>query len=76
MLATIQMGFRNCSPRSQTPATFFVTAQWVQRYPAYAEMPASDRTLGQNSWNHRDLTRLPDDETRLDILRSIASLSR
>ena len=31
--------------RSQTPATFFVTAQRVQRYPAYAEMLASERTL-------------------------------
>lgn len=63
--------------RSHRPATFFVTAQWVQRYPAYAKMLVlRANPVGNHSWNHRDLTRLSNDEIRHDILRSRAFLSR
>lgn len=40
--------------------TFFMTGKWAQTYPAEAQQVASSYGIGNHTFDHQDLTKLPD----------------
>jgi peptidoglycan/xylan/chitin deacetylase (PgdA/CDA1 family) len=55
--------------------TFFLTGEWVQRYPKAARQIIADgHEIGNHTWGHRDLTRLADPEVSWEIQRAEAAL--
>lgn len=57
------------------PATFFLTGQWVQRYPAQARRIASEYPVGNHSQTHPMLTGLSDDAVRAEIDTAAAAIT-
>lgn len=55
--------------RLNVRVTFFLTGQWVLRYPQYADMLAgSGHVTGNHSWAHPEYTRLTDAEMEQDLV--------
>lgn len=55
---------------AQIHATFFLTGDWVQHYPAYAAMIVNEgHDVGNHTHHHRDLTLLTDSEIADEIER-------
>lgn len=51
--------------------TFFLTGEWVQRYPKSAKQIVADgHEVGNHTWSHLDLTRLSDEEISWEIKRA------
>ena len=55
--------------------TFFLTGEWVQRYPKGAkQILAGGHEIGDHTWSHPDLTRLSDQEISSEIQRADAAI--
>lgn len=56
--------------RENVSATFFLTGRWVCEFPAGAsQIIAHGHVIGNHTWGHKDLTKLPDPEVSQEILR-------
>jgi peptidoglycan/xylan/chitin deacetylase (PgdA/CDA1 family) len=55
--------------RRHVPATFFVTGQWVRRYPRLARMIAREFELGNHTYDHAAQTHLSSAAVRADLRR-------
>jgi peptidoglycan-N-acetylglucosamine deacetylase len=52
-------------------ATFFLTGKWVREYPACASQIATrGHVIGNQTWGHKDLTKLTDGEIAQELLRA------
>jgi peptidoglycan/xylan/chitin deacetylase (PgdA/CDA1 family) len=56
------------------PATFFLTGKWVQVYPREAAQIASRYPVGNHTYDHPDLTKLPDASVRTEITQGAAAI--
>ena len=55
--------------------TFFVTGEWLQRYPKGAkQILAGGHEIGDHTWSHPDLTRLSDQGISAEIQRADAAI--
>jgi len=62
---------------AQIHATFFLTGDWVQHYPAYAAMIVDEgHDVGNHTHHHRDLTLLTDSEIADEIESADALLTQ
>jgi peptidoglycan/xylan/chitin deacetylase (PgdA/CDA1 family) len=55
--------------RTHVQATFFVTGQWVRRYPRLARMIARDYELGNHTYDHLAQTGLSSGAVKSDLRR-------
>jgi peptidoglycan/xylan/chitin deacetylase (PgdA/CDA1 family) len=56
-------------------STFFLTGKWAVEYPAEARaIVEQGHEPGNHTWSHPELTTLPDDEVRNELLRAEAQL--
>lgn len=62
--------------REQTPATFFLTGNWVQRYPAQAREIAGTAQVGDHSQTHPHFTELSTTQIRAEVLASTRVIQR
>lgn len=55
--------------------TFFLTGEWVQRYPnSMKQIVADGHEIGNHSWSHSDLTTLSDRDISWEITRADAAI--
>ncbi|GAA1798496.1 hypothetical protein GCM10009749_02690 [Agromyces neolithicus] len=60
----------------RAPATFYLQGMNVERRPEVAaELVAEGHELGNHTWNHPQLTKLPDPEVRSQVRRTQAAIS-
>ena len=57
------------------PATFFLTGQWVQRYPVRSARLGREHLIGNHTVSHPDLTTLSDAAVRNQIRAAQASIT-
>lgn len=60
--------------REHVPATFFLTGQFSQRYPAQARALAAAGRVGNHSVDHSDLTTLTDAQVRTEVLEAARTI--
>jgi peptidoglycan/xylan/chitin deacetylase (PgdA/CDA1 family) len=59
------------------PATFFLTGQWVRSFPAQAnEIAAAGFLVGNHTDTHPELTTLPDDQVRAQVVNGQHAILR
>jgi peptidoglycan/xylan/chitin deacetylase (PgdA/CDA1 family) len=54
--------------RTDTPATFFLTGSWTNRYPTLARQAAASFPVGNHTATHPDLTKLTNTAVRSEIV--------
>lgn len=55
--------------------TFFLTGRWAALHPELAEqIHRAGHEIGNHTWSHPDLTKLTDDQIRIELLRADATL--
>jgi peptidoglycan/xylan/chitin deacetylase (PgdA/CDA1 family) len=59
------------------PATFFLTGQWVQSFPASAGQIAASRSyaIGNHSYDHPDFTTLTDAQVRAEVAQAESAIA-
>jgi peptidoglycan/xylan/chitin deacetylase (PgdA/CDA1 family) len=62
--------------RTGVPATFFLTGQWVQRYPVRSARLGSEHLIGNHTVSHPDLTTLSDAAVRAQISTAQTQITR
>jgi peptidoglycan/xylan/chitin deacetylase (PgdA/CDA1 family) len=55
--------------RKHATATFFLSGMWARRYPRLARRIGTRFAVGDHTYDHADLTRMPSTAVRRDILR-------
>lgn len=60
--------------RTGTPATFFLTGDWVSSYPTQARMVCSGFRVGNHSVTHPYFTRLSDSQIGTEVLDAAAKI--
>lgn len=61
----------------QTPATFFTIGQKVQKYPWLVRQEyAAGHAIGNHTWNHAELTKLPPDQQASEIAQTSSVLKQ
>lgn len=60
--------------RTGTPATFFLTGDWVSSYPAQARTVCSGFRVGNHSVTHPHFTQLSDSQIRTEVLDAAATI--
>jgi len=70
-LPELLAAFRHASVK----CTFFLSGEWVQRYPNSAKQIVADgHEIGNHSWSHPDLTTLSDRDISWEITRADAAI--
>lgn len=54
---------------ARVPATFFLTGRWALRFPRRTRTIAVRHTIGNHTYSHPDLTRLPLTAVRREVVR-------
>jgi peptidoglycan/xylan/chitin deacetylase (PgdA/CDA1 family) len=56
--------------RARAPATFFLTGRWVQLYPKLARTIGAHYDIGNHTYDHPDLTKLPNPAVKREIVKA------
>jgi peptidoglycan/xylan/chitin deacetylase (PgdA/CDA1 family) len=62
--------------RMGAPATFFMTGRWAELYPRWARRIAARYPIGNHTFDHTDLLRLPLPSVRAELLMAQAAIKR
>jgi peptidoglycan/xylan/chitin deacetylase (PgdA/CDA1 family) len=62
--------------RSRATATFFMTGRWAKLYPRWARGIAARYPIGNHTFDHNDLVRLPRWRVEREIVRARAAIER
>jgi peptidoglycan/xylan/chitin deacetylase (PgdA/CDA1 family) len=54
--------------RAHVPGTFFMTGRWAQVYPGWASRIAASYPIGNHTFDHSDLTRIPPQRVPAELL--------
>jgi peptidoglycan/xylan/chitin deacetylase (PgdA/CDA1 family) len=60
--------------RNGVPATFFVTGRWADLYPQWARRIAARYPIGNHTFDHTDLLRLPLQSVHSELLMASAAI--
>jgi peptidoglycan/xylan/chitin deacetylase (PgdA/CDA1 family) len=62
--------------RTGVPATFFMTGRWAQLYPRWARRIAARYPIGNHTFDHQDLLRLPLASVGSEVRGAAAAIKR
>jgi peptidoglycan/xylan/chitin deacetylase (PgdA/CDA1 family) len=62
--------------RTGVPATFFMTGRWAELYPQWARQIAARYPIGNHTFDHTDLLRLPLPNVSHELLMASAAIKR
>jgi peptidoglycan/xylan/chitin deacetylase (PgdA/CDA1 family) len=60
--------------RARVTATFFMTGRWAQLYPEWARRIAARYPIGNHTFDHKDLLRLPSDAVKEELVRAAGAI--